>query len=244
MKSRRLSLTHSVLITAAVVVSLSHFAFADGEPASHVARFLADGGADLQLPDGLTEWKDAAEELDLREPPMISLSPLPQGRLAQKDPFIDFSKWELGAFVGAAVYSTDFKADPDWVLGITTRVPVPGIPLGDWGAWGQLMLGHIARDIPFYYPHSKGEWYGVAVGGDYTFVTTELMFLRAQAGLMYAHWNGIQALDNGTGVLVGAEFGFFWIKHNSKASLTFNPQLNFDGDNWIGLINFGFSYDF
>jgi hypothetical protein len=246
MKSRRLSLTQSVFFTAVAVLALAHSALADGEPGGNVARFLADANVDHQLPHpaGLNEWKDAAEELDLREAPMISLSQFPQGRLAQKDPFIDFSKWELGAFVGAAVYSSDFDADPDWVLGITTRVPVPGIPLGEWGLWGQVMLGHIARDIPFYYPHSKGEWYGVAVGGDYTLLTTEILFLRAQGGLMYAHWNGIQALDNGTGVLVGAEFGFFWIKHNSKASLTFNPQLNFDGDNWIGLINFGFSYDF
>ncbi len=246
MKSRRLSLTHSVLFTAAVFVSLAHSAFADGESPSRVARFLADTGPDLQLslPADLNSWTDAADEIELQEAHAISLSQFPQGRLAQQPPFIDFSKWEIGGFIGMVAYSADFDADPDYVFGLTTRVPIPGLPLGEWGAWGQLFLGHIARDIPFYYPKSRGEWYGIAAGGDYTFVHTDLLFLRAQAGVMYAQWNNIHALDNGAGILVGAELGFYWIKHYSKASLTINPQLNFDGDNWIGLINFGFSYDF
>jgi hypothetical protein len=65
-----------------------------------------------------------------------------------------------------------------------------------------------------------------------------------QGGISYAQWNNIHALDNGAGVLVGAEFGWYWIKHYSKASLTINPQLTFDSKNWVGLLNLGFSYDF
>lgn len=246
MKSRRLSLPYSVLLAAVVVIALGQTAFADGTESTHVARLLSTGEPDaaLALPGSLNAWKEAAEQIDLREASIISLGELPQGRLAQKDPFIDFSKWEIGAFIGVVDYSSEFKADADFAFGVTTRVPIPGIPLGDWGAWGEFFLGHIARDIPFYYPHSKGEWYGIAVGGDYTLIKTELLFLRAQGGVMYAKWNNIHALDDGAGVIVGAEFGFYWIKHYSKASFTINPQLNFDSKNWVGLINFGFSYDF
>jgi len=246
MKSRRMWLPHSVFYTAVVVVALSQSAFADGGAARLTERFLAGDApsAELSLPTSLGDWAVAADEIDLAEASIISLSEFPQGRLAQKPPFIDFSKWEIGGFIGLVDYSGDFKADADLAFGVNTRLPIPGLPLGDWGVWGQFFLAHIKRDIPFYYPHKSGEWYGVAVGGDYTFLTTDLLFLRAQAGLMYAQWNRIHALDNGTGVLVGAEFGFFWIKHYSKASLTLNPQLNFDSKNWIGLITFGFSYDF
>ena len=246
MKSRRLSLPYSALFTAVVVLALAPSVYADGTEPTRVARLLATAEPEttLDLPGSLNAWKDAAEEIDLSEAPLISLAEFPQGRLAQKDPFIDFSKWEIGGFIGLVDYSAAFKANADFVFGVTTRIPIPGIPLGEWGVWGEFFLGHITRDIPFYYPKSKGEWYGIAVGGDYTFLTTNILFLRAQGGIMYAQWNNIHALDNGAGVLVGAEFGFYWIKHYSKASLTINPQLNFDSKSWVGLINFGFSYDF
>jgi hypothetical protein len=246
MKSRR-TVLHSILFTAAVVVALSNSAFADGGNRSEVSQLLADSATDLRLslPATVNSWTDGADEIDLAEASIVSLAEFPQGRLNTKPPFIDFSKWEIGAFIGAVTYSSDFKANTDFAFGLTTRVPVPGVSwLGDWGAWGQLFMAHIARDIPFYYPHSKGEWYGAAAGADLTLVTTDLLFLRAQGGVMYAHWNGIHALQNGGGVIVGAEFGFYWIKNYSRAALTFNPQANFDSKNWIGLINFGFSYDF
>lgn len=246
MKSRRLSLPYSILCSAAVALALSSSAFADGGTATQVSRLLAGAEPDftLELPANLNEWKDAADEIDLAQAHIVSLGAFPQGRLKTQPPVIDFDKWEIGGFLGMVAYSDDFEADPDYVMGITSRIPIPALPLGEWGVWGQLMFGHIRRDIPFYYPKSHGEWYGIMAGGDYTFLRTDLLFLRAQAGVMYAHWNDIHALDNGAGVIVGAEFGFFWIKHYSRASLTINPQLNFDGDNWIGLINFGFSYDF
>jgi hypothetical protein len=246
MKSRR-TVLHSILFTAAVVVALSNSVFADGGNQTEVAQLLADRGPDLtlSLPATVNHWTDGADEIDLAEASIISLAEFPQGRLNTKPPFFDFSKWEIGAYFGMVAYSSDFKADPDFQFGINSRVPVPGISwLGDWGIWGQLFLGHIARDIPFYYPHSKGEWYGGALGLDLTVFTTDLVFLRAQGGLMYAQWNGIHALQNGAGVIVGADLGFYWIKHYSRASFTINPQLNFDGNSWIGFISVGFSYDF
>lgn len=246
MKSRRWY-AHSILFTAAVVVALSNSAFADGPSLSEREQPLSapDANLTLPLPGTLNSWADAAEEIDFADYSIISLGQFPQGRLNTKPPFIDWSKMEIGAYVGVVTYSSDFKADPDYNFGLTTRVPVPGISwVGDWGLWGQAFMGHIARDIPFYYPRSKGEWYGFAGGADLTFLNTELLYLRVQGGIMYAFWNDIHALKNGAGVIVGGEIGFYWIKNYPRAVFTINPQLNFDGDNWIGLINFGFSYDF
>jgi hypothetical protein len=246
MNARGLSLPFSILCTAAVVLALATSAFADGSASGPGVPVLGDSRTDfsIPLPATLGDWRDAAADLDLGEPSVISLSQFPQGRLAQKPPFIDFSHWEIGGFAGLADYSSDFKAKADWVLGLDTRIPVPGIPLGDWGVWAQIMVGHIKRDIPFYYPKPESQWYGVAVGGDYTLFTTDLMFLRAQGGVMYADWNNIYALKNGAGVLVGADLGFYWIKHYTKATVDINPQVNFDSKNWVGLYTIGFSYDF
>jgi len=246
MKSRRWY-ANSILFAAAVVVALSNTAFADGGSRSEVDQLLADPGSDLTLPlpGTINAWADSADEIDLAAASIITLGEFPQGRLNTKPPFIDWSKMEIGAYFGVATYSSDFEADPDWNFGVKTRVPVPGISwLGDWGFWGQVFMGHIARDIPFYYPKSRSEWFGAAGGVDLTFLNTELLYLRAQGGIMYAYWNNINSLQNGAGVIVGGEVGFYWIKHYPRAVFTINPQLNFDGDNWIIFLNFGFSYDF
>jgi len=244
MKARRYG--YSFFVTAAVAVSLAPNAFADGNSPRLVDRVLSleDSAASTELPVALRDISPDVEEIGLREASIISLGEFPQGRLATKPSFIDFSKWEIGAFVGVEVFSSDFKADPDWILGINTRVPIPGIPLGEWGGWAQVTVGHVDRDIPFYYPKRSGTWYGGAIGADYTLATTELVYLRAQGGVSYSQWNNINSLDNGAAIIVGLDFGFYWIKQYTKASLTINPQLHFDGTNWVALFNFGFSYDF
>jgi hypothetical protein len=248
MKARLLSLPYSILITSLVGISLGQSAFAGGTGPDRDEHPLweAESGSELALPASLNEWKDAAEEVDLGEVPIVSLSQFPQGRLTQKPSFIDYSHWEIGAFLSAVEYSGSFKSlhKPEGAIGISTRVPVPGIPLGDWGGWGEIFVSHISRNIPIFYPKRSGDWYGGALGADYGLIKTDLIFLRAEAGLMYAEWNHINALKNGAGVIVGADFGWYWIKNYNRASLSITPQLNFDSKNWIGLINFGFSYDF
>lgn len=223
------------LLTMVVALAFAPSALADG--LRHTERALSIAEPDAPLPLHLNE------DLDLRE--AISFADfLPQGRLSQKTPFIDFSKFELGAFIGGVFYSSEFEADPSYVLGVTARVPLPGIPLGDWGIWAQLSLSYVSRDLPFYYPDQSGNWYGLAAGADYTFVRDEIWFLRAQLGVLYAHWNDIQALDNGLGVLAGVQFGFYWIKGYNKAVVTITPQLSFDGDAYVHFLQVGFSIDF
>lgn len=185
------------------------------------------------------------DEIELRDAHLITITEfMPQGRLSQKPPFFDFSKLELGGFAGIVAYSSDFDADPAPVAGIKARLPVPGIPLGEWGLWAEFLVSHIDRDLPFYYQNRGDIWFGFGAGADFTFVRERLWFLRAQVGILYANWNNVQALDNGIGILVGAQVGWYWIKGNDKAVLDFGPQLSYDGKNWIGFLSIGFSVDF
>lgn len=245
MKSRRLCLPHSVFFTAAVVVALSHSAFADGGAPRMTERVLSLEAApveDAPLPTRLADFTE--DEFDLRDASMITLTSYPQGRLSKSNPFIDFSHLELGGYTGMVAYSTKFEADPDWIFGISGRVPIPGLPLGGFGAWGELWVSHITRDIPFYYPHSKGTWYGGAVGGDFDLIHSEYVYFRPRVGVMYAFWNDTYALQNGSGLLAGLQFGILWIKHTPSAALVLTPEVMFDGKSWIGFLNFGFSVDF
>jgi hypothetical protein len=200
---------------------------------------------DAPLPVRMNLW-NAADEEALREAHRILFEDYPpQGRQqSQKTPFIDFRHFEMGGYAGVVDFSPDFKAHADWIAGITARVPVPGIPLGDWGIFAQAFASYINRNLPFYYSNTSATWFGGELGGDYTFVRDSVWYLRGQAGILYAYWNHVNALDNGVGVLVGAQVGFYWIKHNQNAVVTFTPQFSFDGKNWIGMITLGFSYDF
>jgi hypothetical protein len=236
-------LLFSISSPAVLVLALSATAFADGTPDGPEAG-EADTDFSLTLPPNLADWSEAAEIIDLDETPIISLRQFPQGRMKAKPPYIDWSRWEVGGYVGVVDYSTDFKAHVDAAFGLTTRVPAPGLPLGNWGLWADLFMAHITRDIPFYYPKSKAEWFGGVLGGDYTFINGEIFFMRGQIGGLYAYWNGIYGLKNGFGVLAGADLGFYWIKWNPKSTFTINPQITYDGKNWVGFINFGLNVEF
>jgi hypothetical protein len=193
------------------------------------------------LPTQLDSWGDDAREVG--DFSILTISALPQGRLATQPPFFDFNKFELGGFVGAVHFSSDFKANTNIVGGIEARVPVPGLP-GHFGIWGDLYAGGISRDLPFFYPHQSGTWFGGTIGVDYTFLDGEIFDFRGQAGLSYAYWNGVQSLDNGFGATVGVDLAWYWIKHYRKASVNITPQITFSGSNYYAFITLGFQVEF
>jgi hypothetical protein len=178
------------------------------------------------------------DELNLAEAHAISLELFPQGRMTSKPPFIDTSKWEIGGFAGAVVYSSNFEAKTSYILGLNTRVPVPG--LGGLGLFGQVFLSYIDRDLPFFYNKQSGTWYGLGLGADYTLWRGTLGYVRPQVGVMYAYWGGVNSLDNGLGIMVGVQVGLFWIKNNDKTSVTFTPQFQFDGTDHLIFLPIGF----
>jgi hypothetical protein len=222
-----------VLSTVLAILAFASSAHADGDSPRYTVQAL---DAMLAAPS-----EDAVESAEL--PTTLSLWAEPQGRQSHQTPFIDFGNFEAGGFAGVTAYSSDFKANPSWAVGLSARVPVPGIP-GNWGIFAEGFLAYINRDLPFYYNNRSGTWYGAEVGGDYTFIRDQIWYLRAQAGILYAYWNHINSLDNGIGGLVGVQVGFYWIKHNQNAVVTITPQLSYDGTNWIGVFTIGFSYDF
>jgi len=238
MNVARLRFASVVLSTVLSLFAVTSSAYADGASPSYTERAL---DAMLLAPaDDALESSVLPTTLDLWSSEEFLL---PQGRQSQQTPFIDFSHFEMGGFAGIADFSSDFEAKATWVVGLSARVPVPGIP-GNWGIFAEGFVSYIKRDLPFYYNNRAGTWFGGEVGGDFTFVRDEIWYLRAQAGILYAYWNNVNALDNGIGVLVGVEVGFYWIKHNQNAVVTINPQFTYDGKNWIGLFTIGFSYDF
>lgn len=242
------------LFTLLAFLSLSKSAFADGPDsptAPHELDFVAlnrEGDAadtiETPLPTQLADWSDASDGLELRYPMSISLAEFPQGRLSQKPPFIDFGKFELGGGVGAVDYSSKFKANASYTVDITGRVPAPGIPLGEWGFWAEVGVSYINRKLAFYYNNQHSNWYEISAGADYTFVRDNLWYLRGELGVLYAYWNGVNALDNGIGAVAGLQAGFYWIKNYTKSAITLTPQISYDGKNWIGFFTIGFLYDF
>jgi hypothetical protein len=252
MNALRLSTSAALrLLTVLGVMAVATAAFADEGEGRHVRKFL-DAMAQVDLepaaetafaaPSGLSLAEALQDEDDMRNE--YRRADYTRVRDRGKPAFFDFKRFEMGGYIGIVDYSGDFEADPSYVLGISARVPVTGLPLGEWGIWAQLHLSYIRRDIPFYYKNSHGNWLGLSVGGDYTFYSTKIWYIRAQLGVMYAHWNDIQALDNGMGVLAGLQFGFFWIKNYDKAIVTITPQLSYDGENFVAFMTFGFSVDF
>ena len=236
----------SMALVSSLVFLAAAPAFADGTPARYTAKALDAMAADAETSTDLpTRLLLASEPFELPETRPLSLAEAgPQGRPPKDRPgFIDFSHFEMGGYVGVVAFSSDFEADPSFVAGITARVPVPGIP-GNWGIFAQAFVSYVSRDLPFYYDNKSGTWYGAEVGGDFTFIRDEVWYLRAQAGILYANWNGVNALDDGVGLLLGVQIGFYWIRHNQNAVVTINPQFSYDGSNWLGFFTIGFSYDF
>lgn len=218
-----------------------------GEILKSPLPLTAEVGAESEgsIPEGLPLQLDSWGELAREDGTLsaLSLSALPQGRLASQPPFIDFGRTEFGGFAGVVTYSSAFKAKADYVLGLDARVPVPGLP-GNFGIWADAYVGYISRDLAFFYPNQSGNWFGGTVGMDYTFLDGEIFVFRGQAGVAYAYWNGVQSLDNGFGGTVGVDIGWYWIKHYRKATLNITPQITFNGSNYYAFISFGFQVEF
>ena len=242
MRTVRASSTHLALLTTISVLSIASYARAGEDELA--ATNLNAIEIDAPLPTSLDNWSVAEDELELREFSSLSLAALPQGRLAAKKPFIDFDGLELGGYVGMVKYSSDFLAGVSYILAVTSRVPVPGIALGEWGLWAELFMGSVDRNLPFYYVNQAKTWFGGSLGADFMVVKGEVAFIRLQAGAMYAYWNKTDGLANGIGVMGGVQLGFHWIRGNDKSSITFNPQMSYNGKSYILFIPVGFSIDF
>jgi len=242
---------HHSLFAIVGLVALAQNAFADDGALSRTARAIdavvtvaedSLEGIERPLPLTLAAWEAERDENDLREVHAISLELLPQGRMSSRPPFIDFSQLEIGGFIGAVKYSSDFKAKLDWTIGLTTRVPVPG--LGRFGLFAEIFAAYVDRDLPFYYNHRSGTWFGGAIGADYTIWKGELGYIRPQVGVMYAYWHNVNSLDNGIGFVIGLQIGAFWIKNYDRTSVTFTPQFIFQGGDYMIFLPLGFSVDF
>lgn len=251
MNAHRFSSTaFPALIAILVSAAFAPAASADEAEIRHVRKFLdsmanvetgAVAESEFEFPTRLSA-EVVQDEDDMREE--YRRADYRRVRERNKPAFFDFTRFEMGGYMGIVDFSSEFEADPSYVFGVSARVPVTGLPLGEWGIWAQLHLSYVRRDIPFYYKNSHGSWMGLSVGGDFTLLSNRIWYLRPQLGIMYANWMDVQALDDGLGVLAGMQFGFFWIKGYDKAVVTLTPQLSYDGEAWVAFMTLGFSVDF
>lgn len=191
------------------------------------------------LPTSLGAWSNSESDVDLDEGPLPALSFFPQSRRGSSPPLFDFDRFQFGVMGGIVDYSAHFKSGAQYVFGVEAHLPMPALPFNHWGLFGEAFISYINRNLPFFYTDKAKNWFGVGVGGDYTFSLGEVAFFRPQAGILYAYWNNTSGVQNGIGGLLGAQFGFYWIKHNDRAVLNITPQFTYNGTDYMFLLTIG-----
>lgn len=169
--------------------------------------------------------------------------PLPRRTIHGRRPFLDFEHTEFHPFVSGIAFSSAFDADPTFGAGLLLRLPT-SIFDGRVGLWGEVGVSRIERDLPFYYDNPDGAFYMFGGGVDVEVFHNEFVFLRPQIGVLYSDFVDVDGLDNGFGVLGGLSFGWHWIRFTRNVYMTLNPQLAFDGEDWMLLVNVGMGFDF
>lgn len=147
-------------------------------------------------------------------------------------PFFDFAHSELGGWIGIAQFSGEFDADPEFAGGVTFRVPLG--KLGYAGLWAGVFFSALERDLdPVLYTDREGTLMGAAAGLDYGIVDTESVFVRPQLGFSFVRFGDVEGTDDGLGVVMGAAFGVYMVRLRQNVSFSYNPQLHYDGEDWI-----------
>ncbi len=202
-------------------------------PLSALASDLPEG------PDPEEEFTPQEEELG----PLRYDDPLPRGKSARRSPFLNLERTEFQPFVGAIAFSSEFEADPTLSAGLLLRVPTSLFD-GRIGLWGEAAVSRIERDLPFYQPDKEGNFFLFGGGFDYEVAHGDVFFLRAQVGALYSYFNDVNQVENGFGAVAGLSFGWHWIRFTRNVYMTLNPQLAFDGEDWMLLLNVGMGFDF
>ena len=159
---------------------------------------------------------------------------------------VDFERLTLTPRLGMLVFSDDFEADPSVSFGILARAPMPwfsqdvmGLETNDFGAFAEITLSSIDRDITPKPSSPDGAIFFLGVGIDYVLGRDETSFLVAQLELQYGSYGGVSGLDDGVALLPGIMGG---IDLGNGFSITYDAQLAFAdaGDhiffNQVGLL--------
>jgi hypothetical protein len=240
---------HLLTLTGGILMSLWNSASASADELPGIGTrfelpsFSTDEASDLaELPlparMKLQDEQDTKKLYDERRYSFDTPRQAPSER-----PLIDWKRIEPGIFTGFVYYGSAFRSNPEALLGVSLRLPFPGLP-GRWAAFAEGFASYINRDLPFFYADQAGTWYGATLGGDYTLFESEVGYFRARGGILYADYNGIRELKNGMGILVGAEFGFFWVKHTDRFRLTIIPEYAFSGSDSMFLMTAGLYFYF
>ncbi len=194
----------------------------------------------LESSSALSRSRDFMERMSLDAP--LASAAAPAG-------IFDFSRFEIEALAGLALFSEDAESDPKPCAGLLFRAPLPWLsprsnPLGDYfGFFAEFIASSIERDItPPVGPEDSGPLYFAGAGVDFALVRSPNARVRIQAGGQYQFYGDVSGLDDGWASVVGLQgavrvWGGLW--------LTANPQLAFGnaGDK-IGFAQAGLLYAF
>ncbi|HEX7898543.1 MAG TPA: hypothetical protein VF950_12335 [Planctomycetota bacterium] len=158
-------------------------------------------------------------------------------------PFFDFERAELGGWIGIAQFSGEFEADPEFAAGVIFRVPLG--KLGAAGLWAELLFTAIDRDLDdTLYDELDGAVIALAAGLDYGLVDGESFYVRPQVGFSFVSFGDVEGTDDGLGVVLGAVFGTYVVKLRQTVTFSYNPQLFYDGEDWVLFHAVGFNVRF
>lgn len=225
----------SLLATPALPTLFEETAASEAD--SSEAEALAADSFDL-LPSSISQWTRLESSFE-PGPEAAELSLLPQVRRSLAPPLFDFDHFQAGIIGGLANFGPSFKANSNYLFGVEAHLGMPALPLDHWGLWGQAFISYIHRDLPFFYTRQAENWYGGAVGGDFTFKLSDIAYFRPQAGLFYADFNKVNGVQSGIGGILGGQIGLFWIKRDNRAIFTINPQFTSNGKDWMVLTTIG-----
>jgi hypothetical protein len=250
--TRRLPVLALLFITSTAAHSLFNSAFAAADELSPftVRPEFRDLDAPPLDPDETLEvplptrmkLQDEAELKKIHDERRYSFD-TPRQAPAER-PLIDWERIEPGIFTGLVYYGSGFRADPEALLGVSLRLPIPGLPTSRFAAFAEFFGSYVNRDLPFFYSNQAGTWYGATVGGNYTLYDGPYAYVRARGGIIYADFNGVRELKNGMGILVGGELGFYWVQHTDRFRVTIIPEYTFSGKDSMILLTLGLSFYF
>ncbi len=221
------------------------------------ALALSASGASAQdekpLAVSLTEvsFTKALAEVETDPLPMLQeKAKKPKVQKAVKEPsytgpFLDFDNTELCPFVGAVMFSSAFEADPSFAAGLLVRVPAPGLPLSEqFGIFIEGLFSSLSRDLPSYYGSPDGSIFLIGGGLDYEFLPGGSVTLKGQLGAIFTSFGGVDGVDSGPGMMLGAALGYTWPQKKYRITLGYNPQWASDGSDWMMFHLLGVSIGF
>ena len=152
-------------------------------------------------------------------------------RRRRSTPLFASNTIELDVRAGMAAFGGDYESDPAIAVGVGGRAAMPWLSRGlfgmsrtAFGGFGGVGFSQYEWDKTPKPADADGGVFYLEAGIDYDFIEPGSWILRGQLGVDWIQFMGIDDVDSGAGLLVGADVGValgsgFWVTVNPKVSL-------------------------